>query len=155
MGEIKMVNFTLAVAETEIENLKEQVSETKKSFEKAISKIDGLEQDITKSNILLAKLDMTQMETLKAVNLIIENGGTNRCVERGITLKHIENKIKELSANQCSNCKHAEEIRIIKNKQSSLRGILKWMLGIFTTVTCGFFVWYFTTGQHIQNAITK
>lgn len=147
--------FTLEVAETEIENLKEQVSDTKKTFEKTISKIDSLEHDINKTNILLTKLDMTQTETLKAVNIIIENGGTNRCVERGLLIQQLESKIKEISVNQCNNCKHAEEIRIIKTKQASLIDILKWMLGIFTTVMGAFLAWYFTSGHQVVKAVSK
>ena len=147
--------FTLEVAETEIENLKIQVTDTKKTIDRVSVKIDGVEQDISKTNLLLAKLDMTQNETLKAVNSIIENGGTNRCVERGLIIQQIREDIKSMQNNQCANCKHTEAIRTLNDKQKLFGSVLKWGLGLFTTVCAGVLVWYATVGHVVLKAVPK
>jgi len=144
--------FTLEVAESEIENLKDQVTETKKIFHGAIQKIDRLELNMNNNNIILTKLDMTQNETLKAVQSLVENGGT-RCVERGFVIQQIEDAIGDLKDNQCKNCKHEITLAAIKNKQKSLRNILGWMLAIVTSVLSGWILWYFTIGQHVSKVI--
>lgn len=137
--------FTLEVAESEIQNMKVQVSDIKKSLDNVTIKIDDLEREMSKTNILLTKLDSTLIETLNVVKCIIEKDGTNRCVERAGTLNTLVKKVEFMEEHPCASCKNEKRLYDLEIKQGGIYRFVYWVVGLATTIGAGIAISIFSS----------
>ena len=137
--------FTLEVAESEIQNMKIQVTDIKKSLDNVSMKIDDLEKEMSRTNIILTKLDSTLTETLNVVKCIVEKDGTNRCVERAGTISTLVKKVDYLENHPCASCKNEKRLYDLEIKQGSIYKFVYWIIGLTTTIGAGIAISIFSS----------
>ena len=137
--------FTLEVAESEIQNMKVQVTDIKKTMDNLTAKIDDLEKEMTRTNILLTKLDSTLTETLNVVKCIVEKDGTNRCVERAGILNTLVKKVEYIESSPCASCKNEKRIYDLEIQRKGVFRILSWIAGLAASIGAGIAVSIFSS----------
>lgn len=115
--------FTLEVAESEIQNMKVQVSDIKKSLDNVTTKIDDLEKEMSKTNILLTKLDSTLAGTL---NTLVK-------------------KVEFMEEHPCASCKNEKRLYDLEIKQGGIYRFVYWVVGLATTIGAGIAISIFSS----------